>query len=146
MLISKTPMLTALNFQNSKFLHFFFGILIGVVLSLAFYFIFLNSEHKNKSKLEVNTLSLQISDPVKNLATSSKTITLSGTTTVKSLVTINYPQKNFVIESNDGKFTTTIDLIEGKNQINVTAYDPQTGQAQTESREILYLDEDISNL
>ena len=63
------------------------------------------------------------------------------------LVLNNTTQKKAIFKKQrEGIFSTKVDLLEGKNLINITAFDPQTGESQTTTREILYLDEDLSNL
>ncbi len=117
---------------------FIAGLLVS--LGLLYFFIF-NKDQSNSTNKQI--LTLEISSPETALATSGKTITVTGTTRIKSVVTVNSPQKSTVIDSNDGKFATEVALLEGKNIIAITAFDPSTGQSQTSQREVLYLSEEL---
>ena|SRR3990167_1341584 len=136
---------TASEPLSSKIIYVLLGLAIGAILSFTFVFFFVLDKEKDTSTNQP-ILSLILTNPEPDLATSNKTITVAGTTKVKSLVTVNSSQKSTIIEAKEGTFSTKVDLLEGKNLINITAFDPQTGESQTTTREILYLDEDLSNL
>ncbi len=138
-------MITAPTSILGKALYTAVGIILGIIACLAFFF-FLVLDKGDTSQPETQTLNLIVSTPSENLATDKKTLTISGTTSIDSLVTINSPQTNTIVRTSNGNFSTKIDLLEGKNILNITAFDPKTGASQTETKEILYLDEDLSSL
>ena len=138
-------MTTAPTSILGKTLYFISGIVLGTIVCVAFFF-FIVSDKKDTQQIKTQTLNLVISSLAENLASDKKTLAISGTTDIDSVVTINSSQTNTIVQTNNGKFSTKIDLVEGKNVLSITAFDPKTGASQIETREILYLDEDLTNL
>lgn len=128
-----------------KIVFLFFGLLIGLALALLFFFFFFRDKSQSDSDTVV-TLSLSLSEPDDLVTTTSKILTIKGSTTTGNIVTLNSPAKSTVIQANNGQFSTSLDLVEGKNIINITSFNPTTGDSRTLQRQILYLDEDLSHL
>lgn len=138
-------MFSALSPLFGKFVYIFLGIFFGVLFCAAFFFfVVFDKEEDSTKKAEI--LSLVLTEPSDSLTTDNKTLTLSGKTFGASVVTINSPLKNLVIESNNGNFSAKIDLMEGKNTINVTVFNKSSGVSQTLSRDVLFLDEDLTTI
>lgn len=136
---------TALKPTVAKLLYLSLGLIVGILFCFSFaFFVILDKE--NEKVTESNILALVLTEPLKSLTTNSKTLTISGTTTIASVIIINSPLKNLVLESSDGKFSTKLDLVEGKNTINITAFNKNTGEGQTLLRDVLFLDEDLTNI
>lgn len=139
-------MFAALLGRFGKILNISLGFILGVSVCL-FFFRFIVSDQKSTEEIQKpSVLTLSLTEPTQSVATNIKTLNISGNTAIPSVVTINSPQKNLIIESTDGKFSTKIDLVEGKNTINITAFNKITGESQTLSRDILYLDEFLTNI
>ena len=119
------------------------GLLLGVILSLLLFTVLATDKTENP---EPKNLNLVVTTPQGNLATDKKSFTLVGDTTSDSVVTVNSPLTNTIVQTKNGKFSAKLDLTEGKNVINITAFDPKTGSSQTTTKEILYLNEDLSSL
>lgn len=133
--------------QQSRLLFLFAGIFLGILLIFAVWII-INLVNKSKitSVTQTPKLALTIQSPANFLATSEKTVTVSGTTGIKSVVTINSPSQNKIFASQSGTFTSNVDMVEGKNIIKITVFDPVTGTSESQSREVLYLNEDLTGL
>jgi hypothetical protein len=120
------------------------GIFVSLIILLSF--IFFSNSTKPANKTSPNLLKLTLISPAKNTATSSKTITVAGTTGIKSVVTISLGGQSKIISTSGDSFSTKLDLAEGKNTITVVAYNSDTGESQTQTEEILYLNEDLTSL
>lgn len=132
---------------HSKIPIIILGIVLGIALTLGILFAKNYFFDRNKkATTQAKILTLKIDQPNKNLATANKTITISGSTEIASVVSINSGSQTKIIDTPKTTFSQTLDLSEGKNIIQITAYDPITGGSQTETREVLYLNEDLSNL
>jgi hypothetical protein len=139
--------------QDSKHLKipvFFLGTFIGLVLAaLVFLLIIFFSGLKSSSfqpDSKKSVFRLNISSPTNHLATSQKEIQISGNTGKNTVITINTDLENKILETNSSNFSTKILLKEGRNFISVSAHDRETGESQTVVREILYLEEELTNL
>lgn len=133
--------------KNSKISTLLLGFVAGLItvlfLPVVFNLLFNNKPQPAKS---TKILKLEIAKPADNIATSEKTFTFSGSTGIKSIVTITSGNQAKIIETVGNRFSTTINLKEGKNTITIGAFDPKTGESQTITKEILSLDEDLINL
>jgi hypothetical protein len=128
----------------SKLIYAIAGLVVG--LGFCVIFVFITADKNSEKNTSKEILKLEINRPANYIATSEKTITFSGKTTVESIITVNSSQKSTVIAAKTGEFSFSLDLIEGKNLINISSYDPKTGLSETATREILYLNEDLSSL
>lgn len=135
------------EFKNSKIPTFFLGVVVGLMVALfllILFNLFFNSKPQPTETTKV--LKLDIAQPADNIATSKKTFTLEGSTGIKSIVTLTSGNQSKIVEPVGNRFSATIDLKEGKNVITIGAFDPKTGESQTETKEILMLEEDLTNL
>ena len=124
-----------------------FGLLIGLLLAGLIWLLVRNSSSNTNSVTPPTaTLSLNLTSPKENLATSENTLTVKGTTGIDSVVTIIGPTETKILQTDGHNFSTIIHLTEGANLIDVTVYNPTTGDSRHTSREVLYLNEALSNL
>lgn len=134
--------------ENSKIpsliLKIVLGLIVALVIVVVFNIIFNQSEPESTQTAKV--LKLTLTSPADNIATSQETISVSGSTGIKSLVTVSLRDQAKIIETQNNQFLTTLDLKEGKNTVTIVAYDPKTGESQTTTKEILMLDEDLTKL
>jgi hypothetical protein len=133
---------SANNPKASKIIFLFIGLLLGSLVVTGLFFIMQKDKTNTTSKESTNRL--EINSPVDNLATSQKSVEVSGTTTPNSTITVNSGQKSIAIYSSDGKFSTTLDLVEGQNTINISSF--TEAETKSLSRSVLYLDQDLDNL
>ena len=128
---------------------FFVGILAGLVIAgLIFILITTSLGGKSSTVTESKSISfmLSVSSPTENLAVSQNKIKIQGFTGNDAIVTVDSGTETKTLETNSTQFSTEITLKEGKNVINIVAFDPKTGESQTTIREVLYLEEDLTNL
>lgn len=121
------------------------GVVLGILLSATLLFvkiIFFDSPKQPATNI-TPALKLDLDSPRENLATSSKTLKISGSTGIKSIVTVSLGTQQKVVNADSRTFTVNFDLSVGKNSLTVTAFDPQTGNTSTLSRTILYLAEGL---
>ncbi len=127
-------------------------LIVGLVLVLAailIIFLIYRFTFNNKEvglTPTVKTLQLNLTSPKENFATSEKSLTIAGNTAVKGVVTISSGKQAKIVETSGNSFSTNLDLVEGKNTITIVAFDPATGESQTTTKQILYLNEDLTNL
>jgi len=124
----------------------FVGLLIGLFLATFFWVLVKDDGTSEKGSEKPNVLSLNINTPTENLATSQKTLTVAGSTGIKSVVTVTGPSETKIIDASSETFSTTLELTEGKNIIDIVVYDPKSGSSVHETREVLFLNEDLSSL
>lgn len=139
---------TAPESLKDKYSKILLGFVVGIVITLLVFLaanLFFHSNKTSTSQAE-KILNLTLTSPNVNLATSEKTVTVSGNTGIESVVTISCGKQSKIVEANGSYFSTNLDLTEGKNVVTITAFDPNTGNSQQTSREILYLNEDLTNL
>lgn len=127
---------------------FLFGLALGLTLALILLIILNFRSSKNTNSVSIGKkLDLTLSSPKDSFATSEKTLSVIGTSGVKSIVTITTGTENKIVTtSSGGSFSTKLNLTEGKNIIKVTSFDPTNGTSQTQKKEVFYLNEDLSNL
>lgn len=129
----------------NKVLYILIGLVIGVVICLTFVLI-KDSTKKDSGSNQKALLKLELAQPEKFIATGEKVYKIAGDTQIASVITINSPTKNVTLKSSDGKFSSEVELVEGKNVIDITAFDPNSGESQTDRKEILYLSEELNDL
>ena len=124
----------------------FVGLLLfGLIFLLITFYL---GARRTGNNLETNTkiLTLSISSPRENLAVSQKEIQLVGQTGKDSVVTVSTDSETKTLETKNALFSTKLSLREGLNIIQVVAFDLQTGESQTTNRQILYLENELTNL
>lgn len=133
---------------KNRFSKILLGFAGGVILSLLAFLLFNIFSASNKPKVITarKTLTLSVTSPETNLATANKTITISGSTKVKSIVTLSTSKQSKIVETAGSYFSSSLELIEGKNIITVVAFDSSTGESQTTTKEVLYLNQDLTAL
>lgn len=88
---------------------------------------------------KVTNNQLTITSPEDESISNVATITVSGTTSPKAVVSIVFEEDEVIVEADDkGAFSSKIDLIGGYNTIIVTSTDPVTGTETTETRIVTY--------
>ena len=132
--------------EPSRLPFLFIGLIVGLLIAGALWVIVKGGSDTQEAETATNVLSLEITSPAESLATSQNTLTVSGNTGVPSVVTVTGPSETKIISSDNASFSTSVELTEGKNIIDVVTYDPTTGVSEHETREVLYLDEDLSSL
>lgn len=86
---------------------------------------------------------LKIESPENETFVEGKTIAITGTVVSQASVIINSPAEDQVIQTDkEGKFTTTIGIIEGENSLNVSAY-LNEGQVVTKNLTIFASEETL---
>jgi hypothetical protein len=134
----------------------FLGITFGVVLSL-----FMVSRTKRKStsianKKNINeanqivtpisqsgnVFSFEVSTPSNNIIVNKKIITISGKSSISSLIMIQSPIKDLIVNSEKSVFSTDFPLALGENVIHIVAY-PKDTQYKSQEKElrVYYIDE-----
>jgi hypothetical protein len=86
-----------------------------------------NQTSQEQDKPVTNNMPLTISSPTINLETNKSILTVSGTTKPNADVTINEKE---IFANSQGKFQTTITLLEGDNQIYILSSDDQGNYAE----------------
>ncbi len=123
------------------------GFVIGSLLVVLVWFLSIKKPDTTPlpaSKSE--SFTLQVNKPTPKLTTSEKVVTVTGSTGINSVITIIGPNETKVLQEDGNTFSTTVALSEGKNVIDITAYDPTTGNSQHQIREVLNLNEDLTSL
>lgn len=86
-----------------------------------------------------STSQLTVTSPEDESISNVATITVSGTTSPKAVVSIVFEEDEIIVEADDkGAFSSKVDLIGGYNTIIVTSTDPITGTETTETRIVTY--------
>ena len=128
---------------------FFVSISAGLISALLVFIlvtIFLGGQPSTVTENKPRSFNLSVSSPGENLAVGQKQIKIQGSTGIDTIVTVNSGTEAKTLETNNTQFSTEITLKEGRNVIDIVAFDPKTGESQTTSREVLYLEEDLTNL
>lgn len=139
-------------FQNYYFGHnIFWAGFIGFLLGILFSFTVWAGNRVLQTKASfVETeeaallqpgFSITLNQPVDGAATNSSSVKVSGTTQGNATVLISGGVADTIIES-DGTFTTDYALVEGPNEITVTAISEDGRQAVT-SRTVFYTTESL---
>lgn len=90
------------------------------------------------------TFTLQVSEPENEAISQTATIKVAGKTLSGAAVIVSGPLGDEVIEATaDGKFTTNVNLEEGANEINITAYASGSGEEKSEARTVNYTKEEF---
>jgi len=89
---------------------------------------------------------LSITNPNDGDTTSAATIKIAGSTGTPSIVVINGGKDDMIIDASSTSFSVNYKLTLGENQINVTVYDPKSGDSKTDSRNILYINTPLPSL
>lgn len=85
------------------------------------------------------TNQLTITSPEDESISAVSTITVSGTTTPKAIVSIVYEEEEIIVEADEkGAFSAKIELIGGYNTIMITSTDPVTETETSETRVVTY--------
>lgn len=129
----------------NKIVPLLLGILIALVVIALVFMVREYKVRRDLEKTQTNS-SLEISTPENFTATNQSKIKLAGQAKGRSYITINSNKKQLILDSQNGEFSTDLELSEGKNTISITAYNPDTGQAQTATKEVLYINEDLNSL
>lgn len=139
---------TTQEFLKDKYLKILLGFVTGVAITLGLFLIFNIVSNSNKSTTNTpeKILKLELTSPNENITTSEKTVIVSGNTGIKSIVTISSGKQSKIVETAGSYFSSSLELIEGKNIITVVAFDSSTGESQTTTKEVLYLNQDLTAL
>lgn len=86
------------------------------------------------TQLPVQGVSLQVTEPSDESVLGVSPIRVAGTTDIDATVSIN---GNIVDVADDGSFTTTVDLLDGPNVIEIIASNPAGSQA-TKTITVIY--------
>ncbi len=135
------------NKTSRKTVLIFISVSLIILLAAALIFLsirFVSSGKKSSS--DNSKITLELKSPPDSFATNQPTLKISGSTGKASVVTVANESTQKIIQAENGKFSTDVALIEGKNTINIVAFDPTSGQSKTINREVLYLNEDLSGL
>jgi len=120
------------------------AIIVGFVLGLAITFGIYTAQKalKNKqvptespsSQIDLTpSHSITITSPENEALVDNEEVTLTGTTTSLSSITIISQDSQIITTANEqGNFTATLELSGGANPINITSYDPDGNQAETQ--------------
>ncbi|OGY25252.1 MAG: hypothetical protein A2134_02100 [Candidatus Woykebacteria bacterium RBG_16_39_9b] len=145
--IIQTPNVTNKEKRDKKSIIFTagLGIVVGILLSLLFWYLRTASPEpvpSGTSQSTPNELVLALSNPEDGTTVNKDIITVSGKTGVPAIVVVNGGAEDIILEKTDGTFSTEYKLLEGENEVTVTVFD-ETGNEKTETRNILYLNEQI---
>jgi hypothetical protein len=90
---------------------------------------------ESASALENNSTSHQITitSPENQSVVNNSKITITGTTTPKSIIVTNTSSKDYSTTADDsGEFSQNIELDSGANLINISSIDPQDNQTESQ--------------
>lgn len=142
--------------ENQKIIRYpkipvlFVGIFTGFILAgLIFVLInfYLNARSAgSNSKINTKNLTLSVTSPDKNQATAQKEVQVSGSTGKESIVTVSTATETKILETKSALFSSKLSLREGVNVIQIVAFDPNTGESETTNRQILYLENELTDL
>lgn len=90
---------------------------------------------------QIKTLALNLTDLNDGAVASTKTLTVTGSTNVKSTVTIVGGADDVILET-DGNFTVDVPLAQGENKLIFTAQDSSENQVTT-SRSVFFTEDKI---
>lgn len=132
----------------NRFLIFILGVVIGAILFTGILYIRSTFFQQGPSESEVTTkeLILSLSSPKDGETVSKDVVKISGNTGTSSIVIINGGKEDVIVEAKNGSFSVNFKLVLGENQINITAYDEDSGESRTQSVDVLYLNENLENL
>ncbi|HSX57761.1 MAG TPA: hypothetical protein VLE47_00625 [Candidatus Saccharimonadales bacterium] len=133
------------NPKNHKILLILLALVVIICLSAAIYAVTLFLAFNSPKTSNKKEFLLKVTSPESKIATSKKTVTIKGTSQTQGYITITSSQSQKIIKTENGDFSAEISLTEGSNVINITAF-TKAGTSQSLSREVLYLDEDLTNL
>lgn len=139
---------------NRRFGHHIFlaglvGFLIGILFSVTVWAtnrviqtkLQLNQETSLIGNIFGTNLSLDLKTPAENTTVSQSSVTISGSTSTKATVLITGGASDIAVDS-DGSFSTTYQLVEGANELLISAIDANGREASTE-RSIFYTTESL---
>lgn len=124
------------------------GFVGGILLSLLV-FLILGIIFDNRSvpfTPVVKTFKLDITTPQENVATNQNLVTISGTVGLDAVVSVASGQETKIVQSHNANFSVQMNLVEGKNSFTITAFNPTTGESQTQKRDLLYLKDELTDL
>jgi len=133
---------------NSKLLFAAAGFLAGVVfIGGIFYFLLNRDSLPSLSDITgKKTFDLRLTEaPDDGASVSSSKVTIKGTTGTEAVVVINGGAEDTIVQTAGGEFEVSYTLIEGENDVSITAFDQNTAETKTTTRAILYLT-DLENL
>jgi hypothetical protein len=137
------------RFGHNIFFAGFVGFLIGILFSLTVW----ASNRVIQTKMQLdegdsflstligNKFSLAITSPDEATTTNDSRVTISGTTSGKATVIISGGSSDVAIDS-DGSFTTSYQLVEGVNELTISAIDVD-GHESTALRSVFYTTESL---
>lgn len=103
-------------------------------------------EQETLTTPQETTFTLNLTQPDDGTILNEAEATIAGQTETGATVVINSPLEDKVIEATEeGKFSATLGLEEGVNEIVVTAYSPsgKAGEEKTETRTVTYTKEEF---
>lgn len=123
------------------------GLLIGLLVAGAAAFLYSKKTTQKQAtpQTENKGILLSVTSPVNGTTISESSPTIKGTTGKDSVVVITGGESNIVTESESGNFTARVTLSEGKNDLSVYAFDPQTGESAQTSISLLYLKDEFGS-
>lgn len=128
---------------------FFVGIFAGLSIAAVVFLLltgFFVAKPSSDKTANAKAFQLALTSPYDNLATSQKLVKIEGLTGSEAVVSVVTASETKTLETQNAKFSLEVGLKEGKNIINITAFDLKTGESQSVSREVLYLQEELTNL
>lgn len=130
--------------SNSKILHVAAGFLLGILVLASLFYIstIINrpQNQTNNTSNQNNGFTLNLTDaPEDGASTSSNTVTIAGTTGTEAVLVVNGGSEDATVATSNGRFNLIYTLTEGENPITITAFDQNTGESKTTTRNVLYL-------
>ncbi len=130
--------------HNSKILFAAAGFLTGVLFIGVLFYFFLKAGPgpilNNLVGKETFKLSLTEA-PADGASLSQAEVKISGKTGTEAIIVINGGSDDSVLQTAGGKFQTNYKLLEGENELTITAFDQNSGEILTTTRSLLYLSE-----
>lgn len=127
--------------KTEKILLSFVAVLIGLIVAGIGFYLYQSTKAIPSNKLNtvklttptptLPTVLLTIESPTDESTTSNKTITVSGKTQPNATILVSTPTGDQVIKpSSLGAYSTTATIIDGENDIHVTAIAPNGTQTE----------------
>ena len=122
------------------------GVVIGLLLAGAVVLVKSALDRKEASPTtETRGIVLSIDKPVDGAVVSDANLTIEGTSGKDAVVAVTGGADDPIVETSSGKFSTTISLTEGENELGIYAFDPTSGESAQTTLSVLYLQEAISS-
>lgn len=133
--------------RTSPFLILIIGIIVGLLAAGAFALVKsgFGSKKAAPSTTETRGIVLSLTKPSDGDVVSNKDLTIEGSSGKDAVVVVTGPADDAIVETSGGKFSTTLPLIEGENELSIYAFDTTSGESSQTAFSVLYLKEELGS-